>query len=790
MSEIKKAAVIGAGVMGSAIAAHLANAGIPVVLLDMVPEGAINRNAIAERAIEHLLKSEPPAFMHKKAANLITPANIEDHLGLLSGVDWIIEAIVEDLKTKRDLYRRIEDVRKKGSLISSNTSTLPLAKLVGGSTSSPSRGRSREGLPERFARDFLITHFFNPPRYMRLLELVAGPGTRPEAVQAIREFADRRLGKTVVLSHDTPGFIANRIGAFWLQCAVAEAVDRRLSIEEVDAIMGRSLGVPKTGVFGLLDLVGLDLMLKIDASLEESLAVNDSYRRIRRGLPLLSRMIEQGYTGRKGKGGFYRLKTERGEHVREAIDLTSGEYRPTTKPVLESLDVGRATGFRALVEHPDKGGRYAWAVLSQTLAYAAQLVPEIADDVHSVDRAMQLGYNWIHGPFELIDRLGAGYLAKRLKHDGKEVPALLERAASAGGFYRVQDGRPQQLAVDGDYFDVPHEDGLLLLSSIKREKKPLSENGSASLWDLGDGVVCLEVHTKMNTIDPGVFAMIRKALEIVQSGYQALVIYNEGQHFSAGVNLGLALFAANVAAWPMIEELLTQGQEIYQALKYSNFPVVGASSGLALGGGCELLLHCDAVQAHAESYIGLVETAVGLVPAWGGCKELLARLSADPHRPAGPMPPVTVVFETIGLAKMSKSAFEAKGLGFLRPTDSIAFNRDRLLADAKAKALELAAGYRPPEPVKLTLPGPAGKAALGLMLRDLRAKGEATAHDETVAGVLAEVITGGVRADPTEPVSEDEVLRLERSAFMLLVKSEATLARMEHMLETGKPLRN
>ncbi|TAJ83116.1 3-hydroxyacyl-CoA dehydrogenase/enoyl-CoA hydratase family protein [bacterium] len=778
MSEIKKAAVLGAGVMGSAIAAHLANAGVSVMLMDIVPKGAKNRNAIAVGALEKLLRTEPPAFMHKKAANLITPANIEDHLDLLSGVDWIIEAIVEDLKTKRDLYQRIEKLRKDGSVVSSNTSTLPLAKLV-------------EGLPERFARDFLITHFFNPPRYIRLLELVAGPGTRPEAVQAIREFADRRLGKTVVLSHDTPGFIANRIGAFWLQSAVAEAVDHGLSIEEVDAIMGRSLGVPKTGVFGLLDLIGLDVMMKVDASLEESLPVNDSYRRIRRDLPLLSRMIEHGYTGRKGKGGFYRLRANGGNGGKEAIDLTSGEYRPTTKPALESLDVGRAAGFRALVEHPDKGGSYAWAVLSQTLAYAAQLVPEIADDVHTVDRTMQLGYNWIHGPFELIDRLGAGYLAKRLKHDGKEVPALLDKAASAGGFYRVQDGRPQQLTVGGSgYFDVPHEDGLLLLSSIKREKKPLSENSSASLWDVGDGVVCLEVHTKMNTIDPGVFAMIRKALGIVQSGYQALVIYNEGQHFSAGVNLGLALFAANVAAWPMIEELLTQGQEIYQALKYSNFPVVGASSGLALGGGCELLLHCDAVQAHVESYIGLVETAVGLVPAWGGCKELLARLSADPHRPRGPMPPVTAAFEMIGLAKVSKSAFEAKGLGFLRPTDSITFNRDRLLADAKAKALELAAGYRPPERIKLTLPGPAGKAALGLALRDLSAKGKVTVHDEVVAGTLAEVITGGVRADPTEPVSEDEVLRLERSAFMLLVKSEATLARMEHMLETGKPLRN
>jgi 3-hydroxyacyl-CoA dehydrogenase len=530
-------------------------------------------------------------------------------------------------------------------------------------------------------------------------------------------------------------------------------------------------------------------MVKIDASLAEILPANDPYQAIRRELPLLGRMVERGYTGRKGKGGFYRLRGSGGNGVKEAIDLTSGDYRTTTKPVLESLDVGGAAGLRTLIEHPDKGGRYAWAVLSQTLAYTAALVPEIADDAHTVDRAMQLGYNWMHGPFELIDRLGAGYLAKRLREDGKEVPPLLEKAAGAGGFYRVQDGCLQHFTVGG-YVDAPRKDGILLLSDIKLVKKPLAQNSSASLWDVGDGVVCLEVHTKMNTIDPGVFAMIGKALEIVQSGYKALVIYNEGQHFSAGVNLGLALFAANVAAWPMIEDLLTQGQELYRALKHATFPVVGASSGLALGGGCELLLHCDAVQAHAESYIGLVETAVGLVPSWGGCKELLGRLSGDPRRPRGPMPPVAAAFETIGLAKVSKSAFEAKEMGFLRPTDGITFNRDRLLADAKAKALELAAGYRPPEPLQLSLPGPAGKAALGLALRDLSAKGVATAHDETVAAALAEVITGGVRADPTEPVNEGEVLRLERAAFMRLVKSEATLARMEHMLETGKPLRN
>lgn len=779
MAEVGKAAVIGAGVMGGAIAAHLANAGVPVVLMDIVPKGAKNRNAMADGALERLLKSEPQAFMHKKAAKWVTPANIEDHLELLSSADWIIEAVVEDLKTKRSLYGRIDEVRKKGSVVSSNTSTLTLANLV-------------EGQSERFASDFMITHFFNPPRYMRLLEVAVGPQTRPDAIQTIGNFVDRHLGKSVVLCHDTPGFVANRIGAFWLQSAVVEAMNQGLSIEEADAVVSQSFGVPKTGVFGLLDLVGLDLMEKIDANLMGSLPADDSYRRIRRDFPLLSKMIAQGYTGRKGKGGFYRLKANGGERVREAIDLKSGEYRPVTPAALDSLQAGKSAGPRALIEHSDKGGRYGWTVLSETLTYAAGLVPEVVEDIQSVDRAMKLGYSWTQGPFELMDRLGAGYLLERLRHEGREAPQLLDKASGAGSFYRVHDGRLQSLAVTGEHEDVTRDDGVLLLSDVKLAKNPLAKNSGASLWDIGDGVVCLEVHSKMNTLDASVFAMIQMAIETVQGGggYKALVIYNEGQHFSAGVNLGIALFAANVAAWPMMEDLVKQGQAMYKALKFAPFPVVGGSSGLAIGGGCEMLLHCDAVQAHVESYIGLVETGVGIVPAWGGCKEMLIRMSTDPRRPRGPIPPVAAAYETIGLAKVAKSAFEAKELGFLRATDGITFNRDRLLADTKAKALELTKGYRPPKPVELTLPGPSGRAALGLALDNLRAKGQVTAHDEVVADALAEVLTGGPEADPTVPVSEDDLLALERAIFLRLVKTDATLARLEHTLETGKPLRN
>lgn len=774
---IERAAVIGAGVMGAGIAAHLANAGIPVLLLDIVPEGADDRSALARGAIAKMLKADPAPFMWRRAADLVTPGNLEDDLERIAGCDWIVEAVVEDLEVKRALYRRIEAVRKADSIVSSNTSTLPLTLLT-------------EGLPDRFARDFLVTHFFNPPRYMALLELVAGERTRPEAVEEIAAFGDRVLGKGIVRCHDTPGFVANRIGTFWLQCAVVETLERGLTIEEADAVMGRPLGMPKTGVFGLLDLVGLDLMPKVDASLAQTLPQDDAYQSLRRPFSLLEKLIAGGYTGRKGKGGFYRLNKTDGARVKEAIDLATGDYAPAEKPALASVSAARHGGAKALVAHADRGGAFAWAVLSQTLSYAASLVPEIADDIPSVDRAMRLGYNWTHGPFELLDRLGADYVAERLAKEGRTVPLLLQQAAEAGGFYRVKDGHLQWLTVDGDYAKIERGEGVLLLSDVKLKGPPLAKSGSASLWDIGDGVVCLEVHSKMNTMDPEVFKVIGKALEIVPKRFKALVVYNEGSHFSAGANLGLAMFAANVGAWPTIDDLVAEGQKVYLALKRAPFPVVAAPSGLALGGGCEILLASDAVQAHAESYIGLVEAGVGVVPAWGGCKELLSRYARDPRRPKGPMPPVAAAFETVGMAKVAKSAFEAKELGFLRNSDQITFNRERLLSDAKRRALELVEGYQPPAPLEFFLPGPSGKASLAYALRDLYAKGQATEHDMVVASELAEVLTGGATADHTEALSEEAILKLERAAFMRLVKTPGTLARVEHMLETGKPLRN
>jgi 3-hydroxyacyl-CoA dehydrogenase len=774
MTTIKKAAVIGAGVMGSGIAAHIANAGVPVVLLDIVPKSAANRNAIAEGAVQKLLKSDPAAFMHPKNAQLVTAGNLEDHLDLLKECDWIVEAVLEDLSVKQALYRKLDTVRKDGAIVSSNTSTIPLKNLLAET-------------PSEFARNFLITHFFNPPRYMRLLEIAAGPATRPEAVQAIGEFCDVRLGKGVVRCKDTPGFIANRIGSFWIQAAIKAAMDLGLDVEEADAVMGRPFGIPKTGVFGLIDLVGLDLMPHVSRSLQATLPKGDAYQ-ASAGMPaLFERMIAEGYTGRKGKGGFYRLNRSNGARVKEAIDLRTGEYRPARKPALESLEVG-ARKPAALLAHPDKGGEFARRVMGATLAYAASLVPEIADDIVAVDRGMKLGYAWKMGPFELIDRIGTDRLADALAGLGIKVPPLLDKAKGRS-FYRVENGKLEYLTVEDGYAPVQRPAGVLLLEDVKRASKPVAKNGSASLWDIGDGVACLEFHSKMNALDPESIAMVSQAVAVVQRRFKALVIYNEGTNFSVGANVGVALFAANVAAWPLIEESVAGGQQTYKALKYAPFPVVSAPAGMALGGGCEILLHSDAIQAHAESYIGLVETGVGIVPGWGGCKEMLLRATALPKRPHGPMPPVAMAFETIALAKVSKSAAEAKELLFLRPQDGITMNRDRLLADAKAKALSLVEGYKPPEPPKLSLPGPSARAGIRLMVQDLVHQGKATAYDAVVADQLAVVLSGG-DTDVTAEVTEDQLLALERKALTTLIRNEPTLARIEHMLETGKPLRN
>ncbi len=773
MAQIRKVAVIGAGVMGAGIAAQVANSGTPVVLLDIVPAGAENRNAIAEGAVAKMLKTEPAPFMSKAAAKLVTTGNIEDHLDLLADCDWIVEAVIERLDIKQALYAKVETHRKKGSVVSSNTSTIPQATLTA-------------GLPESFARDFVITHFFNPPRYMRLLELVTSAKNDPATVKTLTEFCDYRLGKGVVPCKDRPGFIANRLGVYWLQSAVVTAFEMGLDVEDADAIIGKPFGIPKTGVFGLIDLVGLDLMPHINASLAGSLPPDDPFHAMNRPAPLIERMIKEGYTGRKGKGGFYRVNREMNKR-KEAIDLKTGDYRVQKKPQVEAIkEAGRS--LTKLLSHDSLAGRYAWTVMRETLTYAAMLVGDAADEIESIDEAMRLGYNWKSGPFELLDKIGVDWFIDRLETEARPVAPIL-RAAQGKSFYRIADGKRQALTLSGDYKTLLRPEGVLLLEDIKLTSKPVLKNGSASVWDIGDGVLCFEFTSMMNSLDADIVALLSKAIEMVKNEYRALVVYNEGSNFSVGANLGLALFAANIAGWNDIQSLVGLGQFTYKALKYAPFPVVSAPAGMALGGGCEILLHSDAIQAHAETYAGLVEVGVGLIPGWGGCKEMVARWQNLGKLPRGPMPAVAKVFEYISTATVAKSAAEAQDMLILRPGDAITMNRTRLLFDAKAKALKLAENYKPPEPPTYVLPGPSGKAALDMAVDGFVRLGKATRHDKVVSGVLAEILTGG-DTDPTETLTEDRMLELERIGFMKLIRTPDTLARIEHMLETGKPLRN
>ena len=770
----KQVAVIGSGVMGAGIAAQVANAGVSVLLLDIVGQDASDRSSIARAAVARMLKTDPAPLMSERAAKLISVGNIDDDLGQVADCDWIVEVVLERLDVKQSLYKRLDAVRKPGTPVSSNTSTIPLAMLI-------------DGMPDAFAKDFLITHFFNPPRYMRLLEIVTGPKSDPAMVERVSRFCDVAMGKSIVLCKDSPGFIANRLGIYWMQCGILEAIDGNLSIEEADAVMGRPLGIPKTGIFGLLDLVGIDLGPHINASLAGALPPTDAFHAVNRDVPLITKMIADGYTGRKGKGGFYRIDKTQGRKDKQAINLMSGEYIAVQAPEIGELK-GAEKNLRGLMESKSKVGQYAWKVMGRVMAYAATLVPEAADEIVSIDEAMRLGYNWKLGPFELIDKVGASWLAKALQADGIAVPPILELVGDKT-FYRIENGKQQFFGLDGAYHDLVRPDGVILLEDIKRVSKPILKNGSASLWDIGDGVVCLEFTSKSNSIDDGIMSLLHQTIKLVKERYKALVIYNEGSNFSVGANLGLALFAANIAAWQQIEQLIAVGQDTYKALKYAPFPVVSAPAGMALGGGCEILLHSDAVQAHAETYAGLVECGVGLLPGWGGCKEMLLRWKANPKFPRGPMPASAKVFEMVSTATVSKSAAQAKDMLILREKDGITMNRYRLLADAKAKALALVENYAPPEAVTINLPGAAGRVGMDGAVAGFHKRGMATTHDVTVAASLAEVLSGGA-CDPIDALSEVDLLALERREFMRLMKTPATLARIEHTLETGKPLRN
>ena len=775
---IKKVAVIGSGVMGSGIAAHCANAGCEVLLLDIVDDESSDRNIIAKNAIKYMHKSNPEMLMQRKNSKLITPGNIDDDLHKLIDCDWVIEVIIENLDIKKKLYKKLAQNIGKDTILSSNTSTIPRSELI-------------TDMANDLSSRFLITHFFNPPRYLPLLEVVSSPEVNADVLDRFCTFADIDLGKRVTICNDSPGFIGNRLGIYFIQRAYKATIDHGLSIEQADAMLGRPIGLPKTAVFALMDLVGIDLIPHVTGSLVSHLGENDPFHKIAGvGKDTITSMIDEGYTGRKGKGGFYRLNRENGKKIKEARSLITGEYKTAKRKAgFPSAKMGKR-GIAEIMDCDDKGAEFVTDVLLDSLSYAAYIVPEVSEDIYAIDGAMKVGYNWKKGPFEMMDAIGPKSMVNRLNDSNKSVPPFLALAAEKGMFYGIDSGEITRLSPNGEMVKIERNEETLTVADLKRRGKPLERNASASIWDMGDQVLLVEYHTKMNAMDPMNMEMLLNAVDMAENeGWKGVVIGNDAANFCAGANLGLALFAANLAAWKDLDDFIGLGQDTYQTLKFSEVPIVAASAGLCLGGGAEVLMHCDAIQAHSESYVGLVEVGVGIIPAWGGCKEYLGRIKEFGLVSNGPMGAVMKAFEVIGTAQVAKSADQAQTMGFLGPNDRITMNRDRLLSDAKKTLIELSKDYSPPEPRTYSLPGPSGKAALELAVNDLALSGKVTPHDIVVTNALAEILTGG-DTDITDILEEDDILAMEKIAITTLAKNTDTLDRMQHMLETGKPLRN
>ena len=750
---IGRVAVIGAGSMGGGIAAQFANAGMAVDLLDMAGGDAANRNAAAIGGIVRQVKSG--GFMDEPLASLVRPGNVEDDFNRLAEADWIIEVIIEDLDAKHALYRRIDAIRKPGTIVSSNTSTIPRSALI-------------EGMSEAFAKNFVITHFFNPPRQMQLVELVTAAENDAEKVARIGEALAVMLGKTVVDCHDTPGLIANRNGCHWLAVAALEAFRQGLTPEEADAVMA-ALGMPRTGVFGLLDLIGIDLVPHVWGSLMRALPGSDDLQNFDLpGDPAIKALIATGRFGRKSKAGFYRLTADK---RREVYDPATEDYR-AERPVSPADLPGGGRDLPALVAGPDRFSRYAWSVLSSVIAYAAACAPEIADDTASIDTAMRLGYAWREGPFQLANRLGMTEIAARLRAEGRDVPVLLEQSATTRLGGPVREGDP--------------------LTSARAAGRKIIGNEAASLWALDNGVACFELHTKMNSWAPAAFDILEETIARGGRDFRALVLgNNDPRAFSAGADLGFILGMLRGGERDALDRYIARGQHLFLALKYAPFPVVAAAHGFALGGGCEFMLHADTVVTHAELTAGLPEPKVGLVPAWGGCTQLLARSQKAGDGPKGPVASAMQVFSAILAGTVSGSARQAMRMGLLRADDTIVMGRARLLELAVDKASAMAdAGYRPPEPTLITVGGPSARTALMNTVHAQRAAGLVSDTDVRIADSLAGVLSGGADGDLMRPITEAAMMRLEREALLELGASEATMERVAHMMATGKPQRN
>jgi 3-hydroxyacyl-CoA dehydrogenase len=809
MKHIHKVAVLGAGTMGARIAAHFANAGVPSLLLDIVPPDADGpaRNKIAAAGLDGAKKSKPAAFFEVSLAKLVTVGNFEDDLKRLADVDWIIEAIVENLDIKRALLKKVEMIRKPGTIITTNTSGLPVAKIA-------------EGFSEDFRRSWFGTHFFNPPRYMRLLELIPTPDADPALIAAVTRFCDAELGKGVVLAKDTPNFIGNRIGTFSVLNVMRLMQEMDLSIEEVDALTGQTVGWPRSATFRTIDLVGLDILGHVVSNMTQNVRDERSELKIPE---FFRQMLERKWLGDKTKGGFYKkIKSGDGkEDERMALDWKTLEYHPRQKPKFAALDMAKNvedTGARvrmllgmdgagAAPQKPDKANTFLWAALSDLWTYSANRIPEISDSIVEIDRAMRLGFNWELGPFELWDAAGVETTVARMKKEGRSVAANVERLLGTGktSWYaddvKTPSGRKYWDLATGNWQPVTVPEGVWSVEVAKKSNGVVKKNSGASLVDLGDGVGCIEFHSKMNALGADIISLILQTLKPGGPGdnFDAFVITNDATNFSVGANLMLLLMSVQEEEWDDVDLAIRQFQRMTQAVKFSSKPVVSAPFGLALGGGCEISLHAAARQPHAELYMGLVEVGVGLLPGGGGCKEMLLRAvdSAASIRPDGrgesveTMEAIKKAFETIATAKVATSAHEARGLGFLSTPDRITMNRERVLSDAKSRALELSlAGYEPPV-MRTDIPAPGENilAALKMGVHLMRQGGFISDHEQKLGTKIAEVLCGG-NITPGTPISEQYVLDLEREAFKSLCGEKKTQERIQFTLKTGKTLRN
>ncbi len=798
--QIHKAAVIGSGVMGGGIAALLASAGVDTLLLDIVPtdlgdedrKAPEARNRIVQGGFDRILSAQPPLLMEKKDADRIAVGNLEDDFDRLAGCDWIVEVVVENLEVKRKLFQRIDGVRRAGAIVSSNTSGIPLAAMG-------------EGLSEDFRRHFLGTHFFNPVRYMHLLELIPGADTLQEVLRFMAAFGERRLGKGIVWAKDTPNFVGNRIGVQGMVRTMQLMVEEGLTIPEVDALFGPAMGRPKTAMFKTADLVGLDTLGHVARNSYE-LVTGDEARDSFRVPSFVDRMIEKGHLGKKANGGFYKTDlTPEWKKVRKVIDPDTLEYRTYDPPAFPCLEAAKkARGLpeklKAVVYGDDPGARFAWKAVAEQLIYAANRIPEISDTVVEIDNAMKWGYNFEMGPFETWDAIGVAESVEKMSADGYAVPESVREMLASGHstFYRIEDGKT--LFYDfarKAYREVPASPGAVCLAAIKGAGGRVDGCSSASLVDLGDGVFCCEFHTKMNALNAEILAFMKGALDHVARNGVGLVIGNQAGGmpgaFSAGADLTYIGKLAAERRHGDIDSFLEEAQATIQAARYCPFPVVAAPYGLTLGGGCEVCLAADRIVAHAELYMGLVEIGVGLLPAGGGCLNLWKKMTATLPAAVTEMDLAKFfvpAFMNIAMAKVSTSAADARANGFLGPSDRIVFNRDLLIGEAKKEVLRMAAdGYAPPVPRPVRVMGDAGQGMINGEVYNLRNARFISDYDAFLARRIAFVVSGGEARTHAE-VDEQVILNLEREAFLDFLKEEKTLARIDHMLKTGKPLRN